>query len=470
MPVIVDGKKLIPAPFVNISESSVTNDAGKKLKKTFVITLSGTLLADRGSPNSSGVFWDQSGYPPDESKSETELLTSFLRKQEAIRKLFSTDGLLVEIQPLDGGLPLKFNPRVRGITFPADNWVTKCDYTIELEADQLAVTGTADGNEFLPFVSSTSNEWNIDITNEDNGVYRLTHTVSATGVLSYKEDGQPYRQAWENAEKYVLEEIGLGLDSTRMKAPNVLDAANLKAYNYIRSNSVNEESGVYGVTESWVCYDPGNEPPAIDTWTVNVRESIEDGLSQISIEGTVTGLEVRNNTTRALVSTKYSNAKSKFNDYVIPSLAPRIQSLTGLTINPTPLTKTTGHNSASGVISYSYEYNNRPGTTIPGATRESFRISNSNQTDVVATHVIPGRISGPYYQPVYTKTGRSLTVAVEAKFPAWTYGTSKPATPDVYTQLQAYKPTSSGVVFVADDQDDWDPINGNYSRRITWNW
>lgn len=470
MPVLYNGKQIIPAPFVSISSTSITNDAGKLINNGYSLTLTGKMLPQKGSPNSAGEFWVMPGYPPDEQKQLDEHLESLLRKQEALQKLFSTPGLLLEIQPLNGGMPLTCNPRVSRISFPADNWVTNCEYTVELEADQLYLSGEPIGGEFDAFVSSTANEWSLDITNEDIGIYRLSHTVSAKGRVSYKPDGTSYGEAWENAKTYVHQVLGLGLKIERMQAPDVLDANNLYAYNYLRSVSLSEEAGNYSVTETWTCYDPGDEPPAIDEWTVNTRETLEDGLSQISIEGTVTGLEVRNNTTRELISRKYENANTKFTDYVLPLLVSRVENTSGIEVNPAHLSSAIGRNEISGVISYSYEFNNRPSTTIPGAIRESIRISSNRQADVFASHVIPGRQAGPLKQNINTKTGLAKTIAIDVKLPPRQFNGLELEEPDVTATIMAYKPNPTTPVYIQDDTDDWDPITGNYSRRITFEW
>ena len=47
------------------------------------------------------------------------MLKAILRKQEAIRILFSEDGHNFEIQPWDGGPSSKCNPRIQSIEFEA---------------------------------------------------------------------------------------------------------------------------------------------------------------------------------------------------------------------------------------------------------------------------------------------------------------------------------------------------------------
>ena len=62
-----DGKALIPAPFVSISKEYNALDDGTPVGSTYSIVLHGTLLSFKGSPSSSGTFWESTDYPPDES-------------------------------------------------------------------------------------------------------------------------------------------------------------------------------------------------------------------------------------------------------------------------------------------------------------------------------------------------------------------------------------------------------------------
>jgi hypothetical protein len=85
---------IIPAPIVNISKSYGRTGSQQKVGSVFNITLTGSVIPDKGSPNSSGVFSDS---PTDEAL--TDNMGQIMLKQEHLRQLFSTDGLLLEINP-----------------------------------------------------------------------------------------------------------------------------------------------------------------------------------------------------------------------------------------------------------------------------------------------------------------------------------------------------------------------------------
>lgn len=101
--VIFNGQAIIPAPFVSISKQYETADDGTVVGSLYQITLKGDIIAWKGSPNSTGGFWTQTGYPPDEtSMTVTEMFGAITRKNSALRSLFSAQGALLELQPPDG--------------------------------------------------------------------------------------------------------------------------------------------------------------------------------------------------------------------------------------------------------------------------------------------------------------------------------------------------------------------------------
>jgi hypothetical protein len=83
-----------------------------------------------------------------------------------------------------------------------------------------------------------------------------------------------------------------------MAAPGCSTPTALQAFNYVRGQSLNELAGTFAATETWVCYDPKGEPPAVHEQTVEQRYALADNRTAVTVQGTVTGLEVRDNSTR----------------------------------------------------------------------------------------------------------------------------------------------------------------------------
>jgi hypothetical protein len=480
MPVLFNGKALIPAPFVAVSREEQTTEDGGHLGYTYPITVRGKVLADKGSPNSAGVFWASSGYPADESVPSDSRLAAVMKKQAALRNLFAAQGATFEVTGFDGthGL-LKCNPRVRRVTFPdgegkGANWTDYSEYVIELEAD--CVNGSLFGDECGdgPKVARASNEWNIELLDEAKQTYRLTHAVSATGKRAYDETGALPRQAWEQARDYVLNltggGVGLGLVPARMAASGVLDADALQAFNYVRGQSLNELAGTFAVTESWVCYDPKGEPPAVHEQTVEQRFTLAENRTSVSVQGTVTGLEVRDNATRELLTARWDNARSKWEGYVRPFLlSVAAGSVSGVVINPTAVGATFGFNEAAGTVTYRYEFDNRPAPYTPGAVSEVVTVTNHGAADAFAQVPVLGRPYGPVLQSLGTVTAKKRSVAIEILMPpaSTTFNAPAPSTAGI---VLALAPRSPLGVFLEDDQESWTPATGRYSRQTTFVW
>lgn len=471
MPVIYDSKKIIPGPFARISKEYQTLDDGKLVGSLYSIILTGTLIADRGSPSTDGTFWTTSGYPSDETISQDGKLAAILKKQEALRKLFAVQGKTLEIQSDDGSAPLKCNPRIKRIDFAEGgqgriSWVERCDYTITLEADAMYINGAVVGEDaFSTKVSKATEEWNIEIADDKNFSYRLTHSVSAIGKRFYDETGTLEKEAWEQARDYVLNNIGLGIKTNRMVAPDVLDASTLQAFNYFRSQHVGELSGSFQVTETWLCYAPGSEPPAIDEYNVSVRTSM-DGKASVSIDGTITGLMVSNNTTGEIISTKQTNAENKWNDYVKSQLYSRATSLSGYVLHTTPTNTSYAINPLAGTISYHAEYDNRASSVISGAVSEKISVSSNAASDVYASITVLGKIAGPVLQPIGAKTAKRKTVNIELLMGAKTqvYTPTEPNTDSIVLGLMP-----AGIFYTDSDVTNFD-TDGRYTRSVTFTW
>lgn len=146
-----------PTPLVSISHNVIKNKLGT-LGASYSITLTGTIIADEGSPiylsngNSAtgpdGKFLqigpnyndtlDSYNRPNTESVEFGSKLASILTKQQAIRELFAIDGQKMEIQPITGDEPIIIcYPSVDSINFEEGIYVDICNYTITLTAETL---------------------------------------------------------------------------------------------------------------------------------------------------------------------------------------------------------------------------------------------------------------------------------------------------------------------------------------------
>lgn len=470
---VYNSKRLIPCPFVEFSKTYQSTDDGTKIGSLWNITIAGKMLTDMGSPDSSGTFWTVGGFPPNESISENLRLGSLFRKQEALRELFAEDGHVLEWQSEDASsAPISCNPRIKEIQFSRDLWYNFVEYSINAEADVLYINGQAYGEDtWTTYVDSASESWQIEtdesqpVSESIQRIYRVSHTVTAKGKRFFDAAGILTMDAWKQAKEWVS--ARLGFDSSILSASLVYDAVGNTPYNYIRSETIDEVGGSYTVTESWVLAGDS----ATESFDVSVKTSVSTGLTSVTIDGSITGLEVRDSSL-ALTTSKYTNATTKFT-----SINPltRAQAYSGLTLNITPLNTMVGKNPVAGTISYSYEYDTRPSNLISSAKSETISINDSLGTDVVAIIPVLARVKGPILQDMQTSKERRRTIDVEAVFPV-TYTTPSINPPTSYvsevtTVIESADPLVNNMAtksFVDDNTVRWEPKEGRLSMTRTW--
>lgn len=487
MAVLYGGKSIIPAPFVTIDKEYQKSGDGKHIGTRFSVVLRGTLVAQKGSPDKSKNFHTASGYPADDSFTDeaNQYHTSILRKQEALRELFANEGQILEFVPWDGSASVKCYPRVSGMTFEEGNWHNVSTYTVTLEADEiLGLPGGED--DFLVegenlYISEADESWSLEFNDQPQGVdlpysFRLTHNVSATGKRHYDATGV-VSEAWVQAKKWVA--ARLGIDNSFLHTTEALQlTGDYGAFNHTRTENTNELTGNYAVTETWLV----SKTDYLEDFTVSVRTSAESSLTTVGIEGSITGLEVRSSGFGTVVQTKWDNAEEQWNSLVSGgTLLTRAQSYSGITLNTDPLTSNVSRNPVTGVISYNYEYDNRPSNCIAGARSETITIDDQNPADVFARIGVIGREKGPVLQAINTVTESKRTISIEVIMdPA----TGCPTNADAVEIYLAQAPTSAvnniltafendlisknTQVFVENDSVNWLPKSGRYSRTKTW--
>jgi len=170
-------------------------------------------------------------------------------------------------------------------------------------------------------------------------------------------------------------------------------------------------------------------------------------------------------------------------------------------LNIIPISTSESHNTRKGIISYSYDFNNKF-TIISGVISESINIEDSGPTDVIGEAFVLGRALGPVLQNLGTKTSAKKNVIVEVTVvppsslkgffvqnsdcPLWTGGTVYQAIAGIVEGLKPFgdRPTAffgssnvmrgggstnaTGQVFVSSDNQTWDPTNGKFVRSVSW--
>jgi hypothetical protein len=164
-------------------------------------------------------------------------------------------------------------------------------------------------------------------------------------------------------------------------------------------------------------------------------------------------------------------------------------------LNVIPWSTTEGHDTKRGVITYSYEYNNKY-TLLSGVISESITVTDNAPVDVVAEVFVLGRKLGPVLQALGAKTSCTKDVSIEittmpvtgidayfmsnSQCPMFTGGTLYQ---NIQLIVEGLKPfgtrnstvfgsntshNTTGQVYVDRDTQSWNPTEGRYTRNVSW--
>lgn len=502
---LYNGYKISPTPFVNITKTYQTTEDGTQIGTGFQITIIGKCLAFMGSPRSgldgtvsstgfggfNNLFWITSGDAPTETIPHDSRLSAIFRKEEALRALFAESGHTLEWQAMDGGPPMKCNPRVINIDFKDGLWYQYFDYTITLEADVIYMNGTSISEDaFSEYISEAQEDWQLDVDERAENellprTYRLTHSVTAKGKRFYDSAGTLVKPAWKQARDYVSSKLGIDPSIILSSGVNNLPSY-YQGLSQARNESIDELGGRYSVTETWVVASG----TALEDFTVSLRQSADTGLKTVTIDGTITGLETRDANQQLLLS-KHHNADYYWTNTVSPALLSRAQLYTGYSFNINPVTSTVGTNPITGTINYSIEYNTRPSNLFPDSKSEVITVTYGQYTDLFATLTVLGRgTTGQLLQPLNCAGAKTTTLNMEIVFGGQSYGTGSVA--DLknafYSQCPDNDPAKAAIInniiesvmpvntvggvqqYISDQGSTWSASEGRYTKQITFSY
>lgn len=459
-----DSKKLIPAPVMSISRVFQTDGVGNIIGSQYQINVNGTALPHKGSPNTSGVFHTTAGYPADDVVSDSNRLQSVLNKQQALLNLFSAGnmGKKFEILNDDAATPVYFYPETVEIDFPEDIWFNAFNYTINM------TTNAIYPNTEIPFanIDSAQESWSIepDQQNLNNSFnFRVSHNISAKGKKAFNASGA-FNEAWGEAKAWVDARAGL---NHSIISSGVYNLANMSGYNHLVSTNIDVRDGLYSLSETWIM----SSGIAYEDFTVNTNNTLE-GLTTVTIDGTVTGFELRNRS--VIQSSRWNNASGYFAS-VQNSLLNRAQVYSDTTLNPIPLAYNIGRNPVAGTISYGYEYNTRPSNYISGAKSEVFVVSYNDRSQAHARVGVIGRAKGPVLQALGTSEATTKNLSIEFVLgpqfnPLNISGSFNFPYNLISGLVSALDPLNNGAAksFYSQPQKTWEPLSGRGSFNIEW--
>jgi len=479
-----NGKRLIPAPLVNISSSYNKSGDGTILSKNYELTLDGKFLDNMGSPNSSGVFWETTGYPTDDDVDDESKLGSIIRKQNALQELFSKEnnGKKLEIYSGDGTNPLTCYPEIQSITFPSDRWYNICDYSIGLTANQLF---PLDENN-LDLINDASESWSIEPTEEredasGSGFYQLTyrvnHSLSAQGKRIFDTSGflLSGREPWQNARDWVIGKKGLDPGIIYSGIHNI--PSFYQGYDYVKTENIDELGGSYSLTENWVL----SSGRALEQYDISMSRGITQAIKTVSINGTIRGLDVGDPSQTISGFDRMTNALDKFNQVSGKNL-PYIRSQNFLNqisngiLHSRPLQQSVGQNPAAGTLTYSFEYDNRPSGLISGVLSEVINVNYIKSNQSFASVFVLGRAEGPVLQPLETSEAKQKNLSIEfVKEPSFDYNNIGEnfkfpinLISNLLSGLDPKNADNAYQSFSGQPNESYDPFTGRGSYSINW--
>lgn len=252
--VIYNSKRIIPAPFLTFNKQYQRSSDGTAVGVTHTVTLTGKLVACKGwtfTGDGGGVeFHTGGGYPADDSSCCK--FQNLLDMQEKFRELFHKDNDYHWFEvAFAGNSSKKWLARVQGIDFKEGPWVEYVDYSVTLE-----IFDSEEIDDWQDNIDNTGTEkWDVQFQPEDGGVYKLTHTLTATSKAYAKDEGAP-TAGWKKAKHFVDERLaahsaGGGIDPDIVYNATGFSIDGYAAYDYTQQFSLDEVEGVYSATETW---------------------------------------------------------------------------------------------------------------------------------------------------------------------------------------------------------------------------
>jgi len=480
-----------PVPKMEVTRQLLRRGDTKEIGRIYEIALNGTLV------------------------STTPCFSCVDALEDALESGVVQDGLLF-LLTCDDQVVLSGFPRIsQNLLFhdTGDNKVFTSKYSLGFQFDD---TDSIDGSN-QPFdtcskayIESFTEDWQFDFadkayfqwtlpdaTVENNPLYvvKVVHNMTAKGRRHFKgpDVDIPHlsREAWEEAKSYL--ECYVGLNSNFQLQSGVLNlgVAVTGIFDHIRTISIGEAEGTCSISENWLILDTGNLPGrALEDFTVSTRKEINTALINVSVEGTITGLELRNyhdgtTTNYSVDQTKFANASGYYGViknrlYQRAKLAYNDVNTTSLSLNPIPLNSVVGWSPTNGVVSYNYSFDSRRPNCLPNSISEVLHVQDGGLTDRFVQIVIPGR-SQDLLQDLNTKTPPTRSVSFEAVFEppsicptgitnvaGFMAQSNKDKINAILESFQLQLESTYTQVFVTENTFNWDTQAGRVSASKAW--
>lgn len=435
----IDGKRIVPAPFYSISHDINRTNGGIIISCLYTISLTGTILANRGYPSSTGAFSTSAsdGLDLTESSVSTQQarFKSLLNKQKALKELVLIEGTgfgdasqNVQIINSTGGSngqtndKIEFNYFSSNIEFEPSTTTDTSNYVITFLANDVRLNGSsvnpATGQYKDYYLRSASDTMSLQAANDYDDTYTITRSVKAQGYKSYGADvggSLSATSGWATAREWVKAQFGNDVKA----APTLAQLGSFPVitlpggYEYVNatiSEDTDRLGGDYGLTVSWT-YAPKNTSGVYyssDEYTTSQNVTNIGTKKTYKISGTIKGYQDNTRVKKA-----YEVAKLYFDETIDSAeLISRISNKFSINYadvkGPTAYSVT--YNDFGGTISYDYDFYQIP-SGLPDCFVDVDVIVTKNEDERIVAEVgIPGRAAGPIIQDIKTKQSQKRSI------------------------------------------------------------
>lgn len=345
------------------------------------------------------------------------------------------------------------------------------------------------GNGLFPFaLNSVEESWEISVDDSEtiydinmqvpSRTYAITHNISATGRKKFNSGPNFNSSAWKQACDWVKTRLvsnpasaivtdAVGRTEVTSFTASLFDngvstastdLSGMTYYNHIRTPNCDINNGTYSVTETWKASDQ----PALVDMEINVEQDESQALN-ITLTGTITGLDKSVVNTKAIDRIANAEIVLKLIDATAFNLCNAYYS-SGRTLQNVIRAKSIGRNKGTGVITFSYTFNDTP-IIISGAQNTTLQITDDNEyqlNKIVAIIMIISKTNGPIIQDMNTTPERKRSVQIDAVM-GIAARTTKPATG--ITTILSYAPDSAYLQSLVET---WEPNTGSYTINAEW--
>lgn len=464
--VYINGKRIVPAPLYSISHEINRTAGGVILSCLYNISLTGTILSDRGYPTSTGGFSTSADDNLDiietGVQTQQQRFKSLLNKQAALKEQVLLEGTgygsnkTVNIINTTGGAAgqtddkIEFNFFASNIDFEPSTTTNNSNYVINFTANDVRLNNRSINPASGVFkdynLRSANDSLNIERSNDRDDTIRVVRSVKAQGYKSYDADVEGSISAssgWQFAKEWVKTQFPADVRASPTTAVQGVPIVSFPiGYGYVGAaliEDVDKLEGSYGLTVTWT-YAPINASGqyyAADEYTISRNTNRNGNKISYKISGNIKGFH--DNTSKA---TAYDSAKTYFSQNVNAAalktkIAAAYDNITGNILGPT--VETSSHNNFAGTITYEYDFYQKF-TSLPDCFCDfDLNVTKNEDERVIAEIPIPGRSGGPVIQDI--KTRQTNKKSVSANFIL----TNKTSTFNIMPDLKV-----SGIQFLSD--------------------